>query len=308
MLFRHACRRAVVPGLLAVSLAVTASTAGAQTTFEDIIRQQGPATVRGYLQPLADILAANLNVGFYHSALIPKSKFGFSLELVGMGSQVKDAQRVYTAPTPRGFNPPSFETATIFGGTGKTVTHANNPSLQYRGSDGFIETDLFPTGAPQLRVGGIFGTEVVFRYLSSSVLGLKGSDFPELKVIGYGLRHSISQYFNGLPVDIAVSFFDSDVTWGDIVDMEAMTFGAQVGKSVGPLSVHGGLAQESGKMKLSYTSTSPSAPGAASVDVDVKGQTRFSAGAMLKLGPLQLFGDGNFGKVTTFSGGLRIGT
>jgi hypothetical protein len=308
MLTRHACRRAATPGVLAVSLAVVASTVRAQTTFEDIIRQQNPATVRGYLQPLADILAANLNVGFYHSALVPKSKLGFGIELVGMASQVKDAQRVYTASTPPGFNPSSFQTATIFGGTGSTVTHVSNSSLQYRGSDGLVDSDNFPSAAPQIRIGGIFGTEVVFRYLSSSMLGLKAADFPQLKVIGYGLRHSISQYFSALPVDIAVSFFDSDVTWGDIVDMESRSFGAQVGKSLGLVSVFGGLEQESGKMKLTYTSTSPTAPGSVRVDLDVKGQTRFSAGALLKVGPLQLFGDGNFGKVTTFSGGLRIGT
>jgi hypothetical protein len=225
-----------------------------------------------------------------------------------MATQVKDAQRVYTAPTPAGFNPSSFQTATIFGGTGNTVTHANNSSLQYRGSDGVIESDNFPTAAPQIRLGGIFGTEVVFRYLTSKVLGLPEEDFPELKVTGYGLRHSISQYFKALPVDVAVSFFESEATWGDIIDQESTTFGAQVGKSLGMLSLFGGLAQESGKMKLTYTSTNPNAPGTASVDLDVKAQTRFSAGALIKLGPLQLFGDGNFGKITTFSGGLRFGT
>jgi len=120
------------------------------------------------------------------------------------------------------------------------------------------------------------------------------------------VRHSISQYFT-LPVDVAIGFGYNDVTWGDILEMDATTIGAQIGKTFSILSVYGGLASESGTMKLSYTSTDPNQTTPVSVDVDVKSSVRFTGGATVKLGFLQLFGDLGVGSITTFSGGLRFG-
>jgi len=304
---RHACRRALAPGVFAVLTLVGAPTARAQTTLESVLRQQNAQNIIGYVQPLADLLAADLSIGFFHSASIAKNKLSFGLELVATGSVVGDDQKVYTAHTPPGFNPATFETATIFGGPGTEVTHASNSSLKYRGSDGFIDASYFPSVVPQLRVGGLFGTEVAVRYFSSSIISsLDETDFPELKITGFGVRHSISQYFT-LPVDVAIGFGYNDVTWGDILEMDATTIGAQIGKTFSILSVYGGLASESGTMKLSYTSTDPNQTTPVSVDVDVKSSVRFTGGATVKLGFLQLFGDLGVGSITTFSGGLRFG-
>jgi hypothetical protein len=60
-------------------------------------------------------------------------------------------------------------------------------------------------------------------------------------------------------------------------------------------------------MSLSYTSTNPQQTGPVNVDVEVKSNIRFTAGATLRLGFLNLFGDAGFGDVMTFAGGLRFG-
>jgi hypothetical protein len=307
MFSRNAWGARSLSGALATMSFLGASRALAQSSqFESVIRAQDARNVAGYVQPLTDVLVANLNVGFFHSAYVPKSKFGVALDFVGMGTQVDDAMKTYVANTPNGFNPPTFTTATIFGGTGTTVTHSSNPALQYRGSDGFIETDMFPTAVPQLTIGGLFGTEVAGRYFTSSIAsGLFDEDFPELKLLGLAVRHSVSQYFQGLPFDLAVSFVYNDLTWGDIVSLDATAIGAQLGKSFSILSVYAGLAQESGTMTLSYTPTNPQAT-PITVDVDSEGGVRFTGGLGLRLGPIHLFGDATFGNVTTFAGGLRI--
>lgn len=305
MRLAHACRRALGPGVLA--LAAVASAADAQTKFETIIQSYTAGTIEGYVQPLADLTVANLNIGFFHSARIPRNRLGVSFDAVALGSPVTDAQKTYTANTPPGFNPQTFQTATIFGGTGTTVNHATIAGVSYRGSDGFIDAAYFPAAVPQLTVGGIFGTEVSARYFTSSLIGIDEQDFPELKFRGFGVRHSISQYFPLFPVDVAVSVSTSSLTWGDMVDLDATAFGAQVGKSFSVLSVYGGIQNESGTMGLSYTSTNPMQTAPVNVDVDVKSNVRFTAGALLKFGFLNLFGDAGFGDVTTFAGGFRLG-
>jgi hypothetical protein len=301
----HACRRVFIPGVAA--LVAVAPAVHAQTKFETIIQSYTAGTIQGYVQPLADLTVANLNIGFFHSAAIPRNRLGVSFDAVALGSPVKDAQKTYTAQTPPGFNPQTFQTATIFGGTGTTVNHATIAGVSYRGSDGFIDATYFPAAVPQLTVGGIFGTEVTARYFTSSFLGIDEQDFPELKFRGFGARHSISQYFPLLPVDIAVSFSTSSLTWGDMVDLDATAFGAQVGKTFSVLSLYGGIQNESGTMALSYTSTSPLQTVPVNVDIDVKSTVRFTAGAIIKFGFLNLFGDAGFGDVTTFAGGFRFG-
>src|SRR5262249_58750542 len=127
----------------------------------------------------------------------------FGIDLVGVGSMVGDKQKTYTAQTPTGFAPSNFQTATIFGGQGTTVSSSSVPGLSYRGSDGFITANYFPSAVPQLHVGGLLGTEGYLRYFTSSAIsGLNKQDFPELKLVGYGVRHSLSQYFKGMPIHI----------------------------------------------------------------------------------------------------------
>jgi hypothetical protein len=311
MLSRQSWRRMTKPGaLVAITLFCTTAARAQQssTSFESVIRQQNAQDVVGYIQPLADVLTADLNVGWFHTAYIPKSKFSIALELIAQGSAIGDKQKTYTAHTPTGFTPATFQTATIFGGLGTTVNHQSITGLSYRGSDGFFDAQYFPSAVPQLRIGGILGTEVVGRYFSSSLVSaLNEKDFPELKLLGYGARHSISQYIPAMPLDIAVSYFYTDVEWGDMVEADATAIGAQIGKSFPVLSLYGGVQSESGKMNLKYTSTNPSQTTPVAVDLEVKNQMRFAAGAMLRLGFVQLFGDAGFGDVVTYAAGLRLG-
>lgn len=302
-----ALRRAAL--VLGFGLAIPAhgQTSGS-TSLESTIRQYSPTTIEGYIQPLADVLVASLSHGYFSASPVSSGLLSFSVDAIVMSAVIDDGLRRYTASTPPGFTPETFETPTIFGGQATPVQHSTVPGLSYRGSDGLVDGDYFPTAVPQLRVGGLAGTELAVRYFSSSLVSfVDEEDFPELKLFGIGVRHSLNRYFIGLPFDLSVAASYTSLTLGDIIDLTGNSVGVQVGKWFGMAGVFAGLSSDGGTMNLSYTSTDPVAPGEVDFDVGVSRTVRLTAGAGLRLGFLHLFGEAGIGNVTTFAGGLRFG-
>ena len=300
-------RRATAIAGVAVGVLFTATPARGQSGLESVIQQFSGAAIQGYIQPLADALVANLSIGYINST-VPGRKLSISLELIGMTAAVDDAMRVYSAATPTGFQPSTIDAPTIFGGPATEVQHSSIPGISYRPSDGLVDAEYFPTLGPQIRVGGLLGTEVVVRYASSAMVPvLKEEDFPDLTILGIGLQHSLSQYIKGLPLELSIGGSFNSIKFGDIVDLSATSFGLNVGKSFGLFGLSGGLQSDGGTMNLTYNSTDPNGAGDVDVDIDVKRAIRFRAGASLSLGFLRLFGDAAFGDVTSYAGGLRFG-
>src|SRR5687767_5397076 len=289
-----------------VAVTTIAKPARAQSGLESVIEQYSGARIQGYIQPLADALVANLSIGYINSATSPR-KFSFSLEAVAMTAKISESMRMYTATTPDGFQPATHETSTIFGGPAQPVQHSTLPGISYRGADGLVDAEYFPTAAPQLRIGGLAGTEVVIRYASSSMVPfLEDEDFPDLTLWGIGVQHSISQYLK-LPIDLSVAASLNSLKFGDIVDLSSTSFGVNVGRSFGLLGVSGGIVSDGGTMNLTYTSTDPDGAGSVDVDLDVKRSVRFRAGAALNFGFIRLFGDAAFGDIVSYAAGLRLG-
>jgi uncharacterized protein DUF6588 len=298
-------RLAAIAGV-GLAIALVAAPARAQSGLESVIQQYSGERIQGYIQPLADALVANLSIGYINSATSPK-KFSFSIEAVGMMAAISESMRMYTASTPDGFQPPTHETPTIFGGPAQPVDHSTIPGLSYRGADGLVDAEYFPTAAPQLRIGGLAGTEFVIRYASSGMVPfLEDEDFPDLTLWGIGVQHSISQYLK-LPIDVSVTASLNSLKFGDIVDLSSNSFGVNVGRSFGLLGVSGGIVSEGGTMNLTYTSTDPNGAGNVDVDLDVDRTVRFRAGAALNFGFLRLFGDAAFGDIVSYAAGIRFG-
>ena len=300
-------RRTVAITGVAFGVLFTATPARGQSGLESVIQQFSGATIQGYIQPLADALVANLSIGYVNST-IPGRKLSVSLELIGMTAAVDDAMRVYSAATPNGFQPATVDAPTVFGGTATEVQHSTIPGLSYRPSDGLVDAEYFPTFGPQIRVGGLLGTELIVRYASSSMVPvLEEEDFPDLTLLGIGVQHSLSQYIKGLPLELSIGGSFNSIKFGDIVDLSSTSYGLNVGKSFGLIGVSGGFQSDGGTMNLTYNSTDPNGAGNVDVDIDVKRALRFRAGASLSLGFLRLFGDAAFGDVTSYAGGLRFG-
>jgi hypothetical protein len=288
------------------TLVLFRSVTNAQTEFETTIYQFSGDAVKGYLQPAADLFGANMFAGQFRSAEIPTTGFSVAFDIVGMVALVSDDQKSYTAKTPTNFTPSTFNTATIFGGTGTTVVNSSIPALSYRGMDGIINANAVPLAVPQLRIGSLYGTEVFVRYVR--IPQSLTDKFPDVTLFGAGVRHSISQYFPEIPLDVAVGGFYTTFNTGDLVDFKGYSFGIQGSKSFSVLTVYGGFAYESCTMKLQYTSTDPNVPGRL-VDVSLDGQNTFraTAGAALSLAIFNIFADVNLGSVTNFSGGIGVG-
>jgi hypothetical protein len=297
--------------MLAVcTLPVLARGAAAQSTLETAVRQLNSGNAQGYLQPLPELLSANLGAGWFRSGIVGDGSLAIRLELHAAFSAVEPRQREYSATTPAGFTPTAFETATVFGGSGTLVSGPSNTS--YRGSDGVLQGDLLPGVLPQVRIS-YKGTEGIFRYFTSEFAGLHPEGFPETSVVGFGLRHSVSQYFDSSPVDLAlavqVNTFDlgTQSATGISASYDGLALALQASRRISALTLYGGVTSDGGEMKVTFTSTSPDEPEPVHLSLDVPRSLRFTAGLGLSLGIVGISGEITVGELTTFSGGLRIG-
>lgn len=288
--------------LLCLATLLVVQVSPAQSDLENVLKQYTSQTVKGYIQPMADLFGANLNAGLYHSAAIPENGLKFEIDLVGMGSTVGDDQKTYTLQLPASFAQGSMKAPTIFGPKATLVTDPTT-GLQFKPTDGLIDASLFPLAVPQLTIGAIAGTEANIRFITTP--SISNEKFPKTTLWGIGARHSISQYLPEPPLDIAAGIFYSKFTVGDIIDCSGLSIGAQASKSFSVLNLYGGLAWEQSTMNLSYKPTASST----SVDVDLDGANnfRFTVGAGLHLAVLNIFADANFGSITNFSGGIGFG-
>ncbi len=294
----------LLPFLLAAIMLLTAGVQ-AQTDLENVIKQQSSQTVAGYLQPLVDMFGANMHAGYYHNAYVPVSGFSLGFDIIAMGSVVQDAQRKYVANTPAGFNPGTFETATIFGTKGSTVSHKTIAGLEFKGSDGIINTSMFPLAVPQLRVGSLYGTEVLLRF--AIIPEMNDGAIPVTKLWGVGANHSLSQYITESPLDIAAGFFYDSFTMGDIINFKGMTANLHASKSIKILILYGGVAWEKSTMNLTYNSSDTSVREEVNLDLTGSNTFRFTMGVGISLGIFKIFADANFGSVTHYSGGIGFG-
>ncbi len=295
-----------IPGLIAIIMLVAlvllgVSTVSAQSDMEKVVKQFTDQSVIGYIQPIADMFGANMNSGYFHTAAIEQSGFHLSFDMIGMATMLSDGQKGYTATAPPGFNPATFQTATMFGGKGAVVTDAAT-GLSYRGSDGVFNTQVFPLAVPQLTLGNLYGTQVLIRYIPIP----KMDNFPNVTLWGIGARHSISQYLPDVPVDLAAGIFYSSFTVGDFINYKGLAINGEASMSWSILTVYSGLQWEKSSMDLSYVSQDVSHT-SVSVTMDGANTFRFILGVGLGLGPLKIFGDANFGSMTTFSAGFGFG-
>ncbi len=301
-----ACRsRLCSIALLTVFLTALSGVAEAQTKLENTLKQFSGDGARGYIQPFADLFGANMNSGFYHSAAIPNSGIHISLDIVAMGSLVGDKQKSYTAKTPDGFTPSTFETATVFGGPGTLVKNSTDTIFQYKGSDGIINTSIFPSAVPQLSIGYFYGTMAIVRFIKTPTLGK--NQIPEVTLFGIGAQHSVSRYLRKIPIDLSAGVYYSSFKVGDIMDFTGLSIGAQASKSFAIATLYGGMAWEKTSMTLEYRTTDPLAEPLVKQDLDGENTFRFTLGAGLKFGFLSIFADANFGSITVFSAGIGFG-
>ncbi len=267
--------RMLVPALLLAGMQ-TAPAQGVQDAVEEMTGDTG----KGYLQPLFDSFANNLNSGIYNSASLPRMGLRLRLNLVAMGTSIGDDDREYMATPPMPYTQTPVKTATVFGSKGAVVS---GPAVTYRFQDGQLTGDFIPFAVPQVEIGSIMGTIARVRFFSAQLPGDSGEEIGEIKLVGYGLQHSLSQYLPLFPVAVSAGFFYQTFDIGDIMKCKTLNLGLQVSKSFSVLTLFGGANFESGEMKVSYNYQGNSDAEEIKFELASKTSFRFHVGAGLDL-------------------------
>ena len=281
--------------LSVVTFTLTLTTASAQLLggIENILltsTEDARILAEGYTAPIGKTLTYALNSGWATSAKTHK-KLGFGLTIGAAIPYVPDADLVFTPTGLTSLNVPSGSLPTVFGeGGDQELNFAFSESvlgnqIDYAGKLSFpggLKDELpfgtLPAPIIQASVGAVFDTDVLVRFVPT--IDIEGSSF---KLIGYGLKHNIMQYFgplDKLPLNISVlaamskaslEYDLSDSTFGGNSDnrnitFEADTFTIQALASIDlpVLSVFGAIGYNSGNSQFDVS-------GDYSIDYELQG-------------------------------------
>lgn len=313
--------------------------------LEETLSQLGEAYAKAYTRPLADALGANLNTGLY-DAPIGSSLFGFQLyvgvhafgallpeeseafDLVFEGHVDLDAQVggdvvtvhvpavfvVNDAPALFGAEEPAVATITARYDTtvsrfGIAVPVSFDTTFTREIVGGLLTTNVVPAAAPHLRIGTVFGTDLMIRWLPN----IEITDFGAVEMFGFGVRHSVSQYLPILPVDLAVQVAwqrlnAEDTEGSELISASTFAGSLALSRRVGVLTVYGGLQTERSTLDVTYAFDAGEDVDPIPIAFDLVGAVtaRGTAGFGLHLGPLRLHADYSVGRVNVFSTGLGL--
>ncbi|MEN9444588.1 MAG: hypothetical protein RIS47_1478 [Bacteroidota bacterium] len=265
-------------------------------SISNILSKYTDTNGKMFVQPLADVFGANMNTGLFSGAYIPSKKFTMSLNVVTMLAIVPQSKKTFMAtPIDDAFGTSPVETATIFGSPNGAVLIGPAGTKYY--FPGGFELSQVPFATPQLTIGSLYGTDLSVRFAAYNI----GGDYGKFSFIGYGLRHSISQYFEGLPVDLAVGYYYQRFKVGTLFDATSSFISAQVSKDLSVFTFYGGLGMETSTFDVMYEFS----PGD-SFNVNTKGKNsvRATLGVKANLGPVRLNVDYNMADQSVLSVGL----
>ena len=267
---------------------------------EDFIDRYSGNDADAYMQPLADAVGSNLNSGWYRSARIDRKGFRLYIGLVAQLAPVPDKQKTFSAVTPDYFSPQrTAEVATIFGSPRSTTVQGDN-GTEYTFPGGAGVSSL-PLAVPQVTIGNVWGTDASFRFFALDL----GGDVGSVDVFGWGIRHSISQYFTDFPVHLAVGYYSNRFQLGDDeLDIKTSLISIQASYETGVLEIYGGPGWESASLDFFYV------PGGEDEEIDIsldsKNSFRMTLGAALNLGAFTLNVDYNLAYQSSLSAGIGV--
>ena len=277
----------------------------AWSQIEDNLKRYTGSNAEGYMKPIVNGLAANMNRGWYQSAKIPTMGLRLRVGLVAMIAPIPDDDKTFTATTEGSFNPAQEAQASTVVGSEEAVMVTGTGGSVYAFPGG-LNMNATAFAVPQVTVG-LMGSEAIVRFFKAD---LGDSDLGSLQVLGLGIRHSISQYLFMFPIDISAGFFWQDISVDeDLLKMNAIHYGVQASKGFGLLTLYGGLGFDSGSAKLKYNFQDVNTNTQLPVEMDINGDSgmEITAGLGLNMALLHLTADATFGNRTAFALGLALG-
>jgi hypothetical protein len=283
--------------VFAIIAAVTPVTAG---QVEDFVSKYTGDNGEGYMQPLADAFGANLNSGLFHDARISKVRIRLYVGMEAMMATVGSDQKTFKAKTEH-FSPVQTVDAPTLFGKNEPVTVTGTGGTVYTFPGG-MNIKRLPIAVPQATIGGIAGTDLTVRWFATS----SAKDLGDIKLMGWGIRHSLSQYMPLLPiVDIAAGFYSQSFKVGDIVDAKATLISLQASVTKTILVLYGGVGIESSKLNVSYEyNEAGSEPEKIGFELKGGNKMRMTLGAGLNLPGVNVHAEYNIGTQSVLSAGF----
>ncbi len=291
--------------LLSVLLLLLCAPALALAQIEaNLDRYTGP-NAKGYLNPLKEAIGVALQTGMYRSAAIPRTRIKVDLDIKAGLVKFSDSDRTFRAKAESGFLGPTDEATapTVVGSTAAVALDG------YGGAQfifpGGLDLNSFALPVPQVTIGGIMGTQVLARWIAFDT---RNTDIGRIRLLGFGVRHSISQYIPASPVDVAAGVTWQSFKLGDrLIDAKALSFGAQASRSFSILEPYGGLAIDTFRMSADYDFRSDGETVPLHVDFGRSSNLHVSAGLGLNLGLFHLFGEVGKAGRTVLAAGFSLG-
>ena len=261
----------------------------------------------GYFEPLVDAFGADLYAGLYHTACVPEDGLHVSLEVVFMSAPFSEADRTFTAVTESGFRPEtSAEVPTVIGSR-RAVRVEGDAGTSFYFPGGF-DLSSFQFAIPQLRLGALWGTEAVIRL---GLLSTGGTRLGEMRLYGFGVRHSVSRYIDDFPVDVAVGgiwqrfSLGKNERGGDLVSASAWTVGLQASKRYSWLEPYVGVSYDDFGLDLSYEGDTPD--DTIDMSLDSGDHYHMTLGLSVNVLFAVVHGEYNIGGHNAFALGLALG-
>ena len=290
--------------------------------IEDQLSAYTGANAMGYLQPFSNAFGADLNTGIFRSASIPKMRPKIRLEIQVMSVIFGDDDKTFRAVTERGFTPRTSAYAPTVVGSGKALIVEGDGGTAFAFPGGF-DLNSFALAAPQLRAGGLFGTELILRYFA---LDVGGSEDPEdsessdsslgkINLFGIGLKHSISQYLPMMiPVDLSAGFFWQSFSLGEnkkgdkLISSKALSIGVQASRKMAMFfEPYAGVSYDTHSMNVSYESEATGSTTAIDIDFEKDSTMHLTLGLSLEFPVVKGFAEYNIASQNSFAFGLGFG-
>lgn len=164
---------------------------------------------------------------------------------------------------------------------------------------------IFPTIAPQLSIGTVYGTQATLRYIPKMRYI---NELGKIEYIAGGIQHNPLVWFNNpLPVDFSLAFFLQKITIENLAKTTSTAFGLNVSKPIGGFIVgftpYAGFLYEKTNMDVKYEYyIDPNLPPIV-LDFEIEGanKARFILGFNITFVGLNIYADYNFSKVNTLN-------
>jgi hypothetical protein len=287
--------------MLAV-LVLAAAPASAQ--LEANLSSLGEENVQLYLDPMPNSLSAMLNAAIFRTGDVPKMGFNFSIDAKGMVANFDDDDREYQTVASGGFS--STTAPTVIGDT-EGVVQDGGPGGASVAYPGGFDMEKFAVAVPQVSIGSVMGTRAIVRYIKLD--SWTESDLGDMEVFGIGAQHSISQYFEGFPIDMAGGVMYQNYKIGDeVIDANTWAFNVTGSKKFGAtinVEPYVGVGVDSFEMKANYLDSSLGEK--VEVEFDRQNDLHLALGTGVNMPVVRLHAEYTIAAESGFAGGLSFG-